>query len=215
MPDIRHLTIYPPTLYNVSYSWNYGITSHMIILFIMTFRMEWQFLIPNTLDDHTYIHLVQWETCLYDLQDLKPEELAKWMRLKKKQVKRRKMRRIREKAEKLVWLKRELGLIHKWSWTESGTMGIVWWNRDHWDTGMGLKRLENGQKIKKEEPSTPLLHIKVESPPTPCLHYPPSSMSSSHFFSIDLNDFVWSNSPSPWKYTTTSFQFYLWASGIS
>ena len=105
------------------------------------------------------------------------------------------MRGIREAAEKLVWLKRELQLMHKWSRTESGQLGIVWWNREYWDTGMGLKRLrrlDNGVQVKKEEPLTPLLNIKVESPLTPCLHYPPSSMSSSHFRSIDLNKFVWS-----------------------
>ena len=44
----------------------------------------------------------------------------------------------------------------------------------------------------KEEPLTPLLDIKVKSLPTPCLHYPHSSMSSSHFRSIDPNNFVWS-----------------------
>ena len=60
-----------------------------------------------------------------------------------------------------------------------------------------LQKLENGLTVKKEEFLTPPLHIKIKSPPTPCLHYPPSSTSSSHFHSIDPNDFVWSNSPSP------------------
>ena len=153
------------------------------------------FTLPNTLDDHNYVHLVQQDTCLYDLQDLEPEELTERKRNKKNQARRRKMRRIRKRAEKLVQLKRELWLIHKWSRMEDGTMGIVWWNREYWDTGMGLKRLrtmENGLRIKKEEPLTPSLHIKVKLPPTPCLHYPSSSMSSSHFCSIDLNKFVWS-----------------------
>ena len=107
---------------------------------------------------------------------------------------------IRERAEKWVQLKRELRLMHKRSQTESGTMGIIWWNREYWDNSMGLKRLqklENGLTVKKEEFLTPPLHIKIKSPPTPCLHYPPSSTSSSHFHSIDPNDFVWSNSPSP------------------
>ena len=71
------------------------------------------------------------------------------------------------KAETLVQLKRELQLMHKRSRTEDGQLGIVWWNQEYWDTGMGLKRLkmvENEINIKKEEPLTPLLHIKVESP---------------------------------------------------
>ena len=50
------------------------------------------FTCPITLDDHTYIHMVQQDTCLYDLQDLEPEELAEWKRIKKNQARRRKMR---------------------------------------------------------------------------------------------------------------------------
>ena len=156
------------------------------------------FTLPNILDDHQYIHLVQQKTCLYDLQDLNPEELIEWTKKKKNLARQQKIKRIREPVEKLVWLKRELPLIPKQSRTESGQLGIVWWNQEYWDTGLGLKRLrtmENG--IKKEEPSTPLLHIKVKSPPTLSLHYPPSSMSSSHFCSIDPNNFVWSNSLTP------------------
>ena len=157
------------------------------------------FTLPNSLDNHNYDHLLQQETCLYDIWDLDPEDITEWQRKKKNLVKKRKMRRIREAVEKLVQLKRELRLIHKQSQAEDGQLGIVWWNREYWDTGMGLKRLDNGLKIKKEEPSTPLLHIKVETPPTPNLHYPPSSMSSSHFRSIGPNDFEWSPrySPSP------------------
>ena len=34
------------------------------------------FTLFNTLDDHMYVHLVQWDTCLFDLQDLQPEELT-------------------------------------------------------------------------------------------------------------------------------------------
>ena len=100
------------------------------------------FTLPNTLDNHTYVHMVQRDTCLYDLQYLDPEELAEWMRKKKDLVRRRKMRRIREGAEKLVQLKRELRRMHKRSWTESGTLGIIWWNWEYWDNGMGLKRLQ-------------------------------------------------------------------------
>ena len=160
----------------------------------------YSFTLPNTMDNHTYVHLVQQETCLYDLQDLEPEELTERMRVKKNQVRRRKMRRIRKEAEKVVQLRGELWLMHKQIQTESGEQGIVWWNWEYWDKGMRLWRLrkmENKLTVKKEEPLTPPLHIKVKSPPMPCLHYPPSSMSSSHFCSIDPNDFEWSNSPTP------------------
>ena len=71
------------------------------------------FTLPNTLDNHMYIYLVQRDTWLYDLQDLEPENLSERMRIKKNQVRRRKMRRVRKEAEKLVQLKRELQLIHK------------------------------------------------------------------------------------------------------
>ena len=71
------------------------------------------FTLPNALDDHTYVHLVQQDTCLYDFQDLQPEELTGQKRIKKNQARRRKMRRIRERPEKVVQLKRELWLMHK------------------------------------------------------------------------------------------------------
>ena len=150
------------------------------------------FTLPNSLDDHTFIHMVQWDTCLYNIQDLEPEEITERMRIKKKQARQRRMRRIRQaaeiQAEKVKQLKRELGLMHKRSRTESGVLGIIWWNQEYWDTGFGIKRLG----IKKEEPLTPSLQIKVEPPPTPPLTYPPSCMSTSWFHSIDLNNFLWS-----------------------
>ena len=34
------------------------------------------FTLPNTMDDDSYIHLVQWNTCMFDLQDLGHEELG-------------------------------------------------------------------------------------------------------------------------------------------
>ena len=149
------------------------------------------FTLPNMLDNHTFVHMVQWDTCLYNIQDLEPEEITERMQIKKEQARQRKMRRIRWEveiqAEKVKWLKRELWLMHKRSRPESGVLGIVWWNQEYWDTGAGFKRLG----IKKEEPSTPSLQIKVKPPPTPPLTYPPSCTSTSRFHSIDPNDFVW------------------------
>ena len=139
----------------------------------------------------TYIHMVQQDTCLYNIQDLEPEEITDRMRIRKKQVRERRMRRIRWaaeiQAERVKWLKRELWIAHKRSRTEDGVLGIIWWNQEYWGTGFGVKRLG----IKKEEPSTPSLEIKVKLPPTPPLTYPPSWTSSSWFRSIDPNDFVW------------------------
>ena len=111
------------------------------------------------------------------------------------------MRRIRQEAEiqaeRVKRLKRELWIVHKKSQTENGVLGIVLWNTEYWNMGIGIKRL----KVKKEEPSTPSFQIKVKPPPTPPLTYPPSHMSTSQFHSIDPNDFVWSPvyAPSPFK----------------
>ena len=124
------------------------------------------------------------------LVHLEPEDIAERMRIKKKQVDKRRIRRIRRAAEvqagKVKLLKRMLRVAYKRSRTEDGQLGIVWWNREYWGTGFRVKRLG----VKKEEPSTPLL-VKVEPPPTPPLTYPPSRTSSSLFWDIDPNDFVW------------------------
>ena len=120
-----------------------------------------------------YVHIIQQDTCLYDIQDLKPEDITEQLRIKKKQVDKRRMRRIRRAVEiqneKVKQLKRELRIAHKKSRTEDGILGIAWWNREYWGTGFGVKRLG----IKKEEPSTPPL-VKIEPPPTPPLTYHPS-----------------------------------------
>ena len=150
------------------------------------------FTLPNTLDNASYVHIIQRDTCLFDIQDLNPEDIAERLRIKKKQADKRRMLRMRRTAEiqagKVKRLRRELRIVHKRSRTEDGELGIVWWNREYWGTGFGVKRLG----IKKEEPSTPSLQIKVEHPPTPPLTYPPSRTSTSRFCSIDPNDFIWS-----------------------
>ena len=149
------------------------------------------FTLPNMLDNHTFIHIIQRDTCLYDIQDLEPEDITERMRIKKKQTDKRRMRRIwwaaEIQAERVKQLKRKLWTTHKKSRTEDGVLGIAWWNREYWGTGFRVKRLG----IKKEEPSTPSLQIKVEPPPTPPLTYPPSRTSSSIFHDMDPNDFVW------------------------
>ena len=147
------------------------------------------FTLPNTMDDDSYVHLVQQNTCLFDLQDLDHEELADHKRRRKNWARMRKMERIRWEVEKLVQLKRELRWAHKKSRTEAGVQGIVWWNREYWDNGKGLKRI-GGVKVKKEEQLTLSLQIKVEPSPTPTLQYPPSHTSTSHFHSIDPNNFI-------------------------
>ena len=150
------------------------------------------FTLPNMLDDHMYVHKIQRDTCLYDISDLEPKDIAERMRIKKKQADKRRMKKIRRAAEiqagKVKQLRRELQIAHKRSKTEDGQLGIVWWSREYWGNGFGVKRLG----IKKEEPSMPPLPVKVEHLPTPPLTYPPSQTSSSIFCDIDPNDFIWS-----------------------
>ena len=43
----------------------------------------------NMLDDHTFVHIIQWDTCLFDISDLEPEDIAERMRIKKKQADKR------------------------------------------------------------------------------------------------------------------------------
>ena len=57
------------------------------------------FTLPNTLDDATFIHIIQRDTCLFDIQDLDPEDIAERLRIKKKQANKRRMLRIRHAAE--------------------------------------------------------------------------------------------------------------------
>ena len=173
------------------------------------------FTLPNMMDDDKYVHLVQQNTCLFDLQDMDHEELTDHKRRKKNWVRVNKMKRMRIEVEKLVRLKRELRWAHKKSITEAGEQGIIWWNQEYWDTGKGLKRI-GGVKMKKEEPLTPSLQIKVKPSPTSTLQYPPSHTSTSRFRSIDPNKFVWSliYMPSPYWKSLLWICSNLWASGI-
>ena len=53
------------------------------------------FTLPNTLDDTTNVHIIQRDTCLFDIQDLDPEDIAERLRIKKKQADKRRIMRMR------------------------------------------------------------------------------------------------------------------------
>ena len=91
--------IYPLTFYNVSSSWYYDLTSCHEHSFKNVSFSQWSpihqqfengmtilntryyfFTLPNTLDDYEYVHMLQQETCLYDIQDLDPEDITEWKR---------------------------------------------------------------------------------------------------------------------------------------
>ena len=149
------------------------------------------FTLANMMDDDSYVHLIQRDTCLYDIQDLEPEEIDTRLWMKRKAVKKRHMQRIRWhvelKAAEVKLLRRELRIAHKKNRTENGEMGITWWSREYWDEGKGVKRLT----AKKEEPVTPIWWGQDYKPSTPMLTYP-SLTPTSRYLSIDPNDFVWS-----------------------
>ena len=148
------------------------------------------FTLPNTMDNNSFVHLVQQDTSLFDLQDLDHEDIAHHKEGKRRLAESRVLKWEEKRMEKVVRLKREL--IRK---AELGELGLVWRNQE-WRP-KGIKR------IKKEEPSSPI--IKIETPPTPTLLYPPTpphryeSMPLSRFQSVDPNDFIWSPiyAPSP------------------
>ena len=130
------------------------------------------FTLPNMLDDHTFVHMIQQNTCLYDISDLEPEDIAERMQIKKKEADKRRMKRIRRTAEiqarKVKQLRRELRIAHKKNKMEDGKMCIVWWSREYWDNGKRVKRLT----VKKEEPVTPIWWGQDYKPSTPMLTYP-------------------------------------------
>ena len=47
------------------------------------------FTLANMMDDDSYVHLIQCDTCLYDIQDLDPEDIDMRLRMKKKAAKKR------------------------------------------------------------------------------------------------------------------------------
>ena len=149
------------------------------------------FTLANMMDDASYVHLIQRDTCLFDIQDLSPEDIERRQRMKKKVATKRRMQRIQRHAElraaEVKLLRRELRIAHKKNRTEDGELGITWWSREYWDNGKGTKRLT----VKKEEPVTPIWWGQDCKPSTPMLTYP-SLTPTSRYQSMDPNDFVWS-----------------------
>ena len=47
------------------------------------------FTLANMMDDNLYIHLIQHDTCLYDIQDLDPESIDTRLWMKRKAAKKR------------------------------------------------------------------------------------------------------------------------------
>ena len=47
------------------------------------------FTLANMMDDDSYVHLIQCDTCLYDIQDLDPEDIDTRLRMKRKAAKKR------------------------------------------------------------------------------------------------------------------------------
>ena len=45
------------------------------------------FTLANMMDDDSYVHLIQCDMCLYDIQDLDPDDIETRLRMKKKAAK--------------------------------------------------------------------------------------------------------------------------------
>ena len=90
------------------------------------------FTLANMMDDDSYVHLIQRDICLYNIQDLDPEEIDTRLRMKKKAAKKQQMQRIRRHVElravEVKMLRRELWIAHKKNRTEDGELGITWWS---------------------------------------------------------------------------------------
>ena len=151
---------------------------------------QYFFTLPITMDNNSFVHLVQSDTILFDLQDLDHVDIENHKEGKRRIAELRAKKREEKRMEKVVRLKREL--IRK---GELGELGLVWRNQE--------RRPKGVQRIKKEEPSSP--NLKIETPPSPNLLYPPTpphryeSMTLSRYQSLDPNDFKWSPiyTPSP------------------
>ena len=96
---------------------------------------------------------------MFDLQDLGHEDLVNHKEGKRRLAESRALKRETKRLEKVVRSKREL--IRK---AELGELGLVWRNQE--------RRPKGVRRIKKEEPSSPI--IKIETPPSPMLQYPPT-----------------------------------------
>ena len=73
--------------------------------------------LANMMDDDSYVHLIQQDTCLYDIQDLDPDDIDMRLQMKRKAAKKWRMQRIRQHAElraaEVKLLRRELRITHK------------------------------------------------------------------------------------------------------
>ena len=158
-----------------SNKWNIAIPNPMVHLSDDALDQQFFFTLPSSLDPDNVVQLIQPDIISYDFTE--------WRRMKEEESRARWMRRIREKAGALKQLKKELRQAHKLSWMERGFPGICWWHLKYWDEGL---------RVKKEEPTLPMIvNIKVKLPSTPHLLHPSKSPTtpSSHYRSLDLNNF--------------------------
>ena len=63
---------------------------------------QYFFTLPNGLDDDSFVHMVQQDTAMFDLQELTHEELVNHRQAKKKLVRAKEFKREEKRMEKLV-----------------------------------------------------------------------------------------------------------------
>ena len=96
------------------------------------------FALPNTLDDNSYVHLVQQETSLFDLQDLDHQDILIHKEAKTRLVEQRAIKRREKDLERVVRLKREL--LRK---ALLGKLGLVWRNQEQRPKGIRRVKRRN------------------------------------------------------------------------
>ena len=102
------------------------------------------FTLPNTIDDNLFVHLVQGNMSLLDLQDLDHQDILNHKEGKRRLAEKRALRQREKDLVKVVRLKREL--LRK---VELGESGLVWRNQERRPRGV--------KRVKKEEPLSPII----------------------------------------------------------
>ena len=97
-----------PAMNTCSRKWNIAIQDPMEYLDNDALNIQYFFALPNTMDSHKIVQVIQSNTTSYDLQDLDKNDITEWRRVKVKNARAKQMRKIREKAGVLKKLKREL-----------------------------------------------------------------------------------------------------------
>ena len=83
---IVDILCYSPAMNTCSQKWNIVIQDPMEFLDDNAPDVQYFFALPNTLDNHEVVQVIQSNSTSYDPQDLEEEDIAKWRKMKVKDV---------------------------------------------------------------------------------------------------------------------------------